>query len=139
MSEQNKALVQRFYDEVVTQGNIDLIDELVSEDLVEHEEFPGLEPNREGVKAFFRMIRAAFPDLTFTIEDILAEGDRVAARVTVRGTQKGEWMGIPPSDRHIEVTAIDFLRFEDGKAVEHWGVMDAMAMMEQLGALPVPG
>jgi steroid delta-isomerase-like uncharacterized protein len=137
MSEQNKAIARRFYDEVVSQDKLDLIDELVDPNVVEHEEFPGLSPGREGVKEFFAMFRSAFPDLQFTIEDMVAEGDKVAARVTVRGTHKGPFLDIAtPTGKQITVGVIDIFRFASGKIVDHWGVTDQMSMMQQLGAIP---
>ncbi|HEY1357952.1 MAG TPA: ester cyclase [Thermoleophilaceae bacterium] len=135
MSDDLKGTVQRFYDEL-NKGNLDIIDEVLSEDFVDHEEFPGLEPNREGVKQFFAMFRAAFPDLRMEADDMVAEGDRVVARLTARGTHQGDFMGMPPSGKAVEVAVYDMLRFEDGKVAEHWGLFDAMTMMQQLGAIP---
>ena len=77
-----------------------------------------------------------FPDLTFSAEDMIAEGDKVAVRFTMRGTHKGEFMGVPATGKQFEVSGIDIVRFAGGKAVEHWGVTDTMAMMQQLGAVP---
>jgi steroid delta-isomerase-like uncharacterized protein len=138
-TDDNKALMQRFFDEVVNGGNVDLIDELLTDDFVEHEEFPGLEPNREGVKQFFRTFRSAFPDGTFSVEEMIAEGDTVATRVTIRGTHEGEFLGIPATGRSVEVAAIDFVSFEDGKMTAHWGVGDMVSMLQQLGVMPPPG
>jgi steroid delta-isomerase-like uncharacterized protein len=135
----NKQILERFFKEVVNAGNLDLIDELLSEDFVEHEEFPGLAPNRDGVKQFFAMWRSAFPDGSFTTEQMVAEDDLVTARVTVRGTHHGEFMGVPATGRAVEVQAIDIIRFADGVMAEHWGVFDAMGLMQQLGAVPGPG
>lgn len=136
MTEQNKALLRRFYEEVIGEGKLDLIDELIAPDFVEHEEFPDMPPGRDGVKQVFSMFLEAFPDLHFHIKDMLAEGDKVVARVTMHGTHKGPFMGIPPTGKEIFVQAIDILRFADGKAIEHWGVTDQMSMMEQLGVKP---
>jgi steroid delta-isomerase-like uncharacterized protein len=138
-SDANKAIMQRFYDEVVNAGNIDLIDELLSDDFVEHEEFPGLGADRESVKKFFVMFRGAFPDVRFTTEQMLAEGDLVAAHARVRGTHQGEFMGVPATGRSIDVQAVDIVSFANGKATAHWGVFDAMGLMQQLGAMPEPG
>jgi steroid delta-isomerase-like uncharacterized protein len=135
-SDANKELLRRFYDEVVNQGNLDLIDELLTEDFVEHEEFPGLEQNREGVKQFFAMLRTAFPDLSMTVEHVVAEGDLAVANVRVRGTHQGEFMGVPATGKQIDVREIDLIRFRDEVATEHWGAFDAMGMMVQLGAMP---
>ena len=139
VSDTNKAIMRRFYDEVVNAGNVDLIDELLSDDFTEHEELPGLAPGREGVKQFFRMFNQAFPDSTFTAEHVLAEGNTVAARVTVRGTHQGEFMGIPATGKFVEFQAMDFVQFADGIATAHWGVTDMVAMLTQLGVMPEPG
>ena len=139
-TEQNKALYRQFVEEVFNRGNTSAIDELVAPDFVEHEELPpGVPSGREGVKQLSIMLRSAFPDLKATIDDILAEGDKVAARMTWRGTHKGEFMGIPPSGKNVSVEVIDFVRFAGGKFVEHWGLMDNASMMQQLGAVPAPG
>ena len=136
MSEQNKAIARRFYDEVVGQGKIELIDELVDPNVIEHDEFPGQAPGREGVKEVFVMFRTAFPDLQFTVEDMIAEGDKLVTRLTMRGTHRGQFQDLAPTGKQISVTGIDILRFADGKLIEHWGVMDQMTMMQQLGAIP---
>ena len=109
----------------------------MADSFVEHEELPGGEPPTiEGVKAFFRAQIAAFPDLAMKVQDIIDGGDKVAARVRLTGTHKGEFMGMPPTGRTIDVQLIDIMRFgDDGLVYEHWGVLDAMAMMQQLGAL----
>lgn len=139
MSNDNKALMRRVYDEVINGGNVALIDELVAADFIEHEEFPGLAGGREGMKQFFTMMRTAFPDLRMAVDDLIAEGDKVVARTTMSGTHKGEFMGMDPSGKQFRVSAIDVIRFADGKAVEHWGLTDAAAMMEQIGAIPAAG
>ena len=109
----------------------------LADDFVEHEETPGLAPTKDGVLQFFRMYRAAFPDLKMDPEDIIASGDKVVARVRATGTQDGEFMGLPPSGKRIDVQLMDIIRFgDDGLAHEHWGVFDAMTMMQQLGVVP---
>jgi len=123
--------------ELISAGDIDGFGELVAEDLIEHEEFPEFEPTKEGVKQVFHMYRAAFPDLRMEPEDVLASGDKVIARVRATGTQQGEFMGIPASGKSVDVQLIDIIRFgDDGLAHEHWGVFDALKMMQQLGAIP---
>jgi steroid delta-isomerase-like uncharacterized protein len=139
MSDDSKAMMQRFYDEVVNAGNLNLIDELLADDFVEHEEFPGIPPTREGVKQFFALLKTAFPDGTMTAEDLIAEGDRVAARAKFRGTHQGEFMGVPATGRPVDVQLVDIVQFRDGRGTAHWGVFDAMTMMQQLGAIPEPG
>ncbi len=134
--ENNKAVAQRIYD-AINQGNLDLFDELISADFVEHEEFPGLPSiGPEAPKAALGMFRAAFPDLRFTPNEMIAEGDRVAVRATMTGTHQGEFMGIPPTTKSCNVQVFDILEFRGDKATAHWGVMDQVAMMEQLGITP---
>lgn len=137
--EKNAAAMKRFYDDVVNKGNLKLIDELVTADFIEHEEMPGMKPGREGVKEFFTMFRAAFPDLQFQVNDMVAKGDKVWVYITIRGTHKGQFMDMAPTGKTIEVKGFDIIRFVNGKAVEHWGLTDSMTMMMQLGAMPAPG
>jgi len=132
------ASLRAIYDRINT-GDIDGFGDLMADDFVEHEQTPGLEPTREGVKQFFQMYRAAFPDLRFDAEDVLASGDKVVGRVRVTGTHRGEFMGMPATGKSIAVQAVDIVRFgDDGLAHEHWGVFDALTMMQQLGAVPAP-
>jgi steroid delta-isomerase-like uncharacterized protein len=136
MTEQHKDLTRRFYDEVLSKGDVDLIPELCSEDIVDHEAPPDMPQGIEGVQAFVQMFRQAFPDLQVVVEDELAEGDRVACRVRYTGTHEGEFMGVAPSGNRIDVEVIDIARIVDGKCVEHWGVTDNMGLMQQIGAMP---
>jgi steroid delta-isomerase-like uncharacterized protein len=130
------ATLRRFYD-LINAGDVDGFGELLADDFVEHEETPGLAPTKEGVKAFFKMYIAAFPNLRMDPEDVLASGDKVVARVRATGTHEGEFMGMPATGKSIEVQAIDIVRFDDdGLAHEHWGVFDVMGMMQQLGVVP---
>jgi steroid delta-isomerase-like uncharacterized protein len=135
----NLAAMNRIYNEVINQGKLEVFDELVSPDMVEHEELPGFESNREGIKQYFQMMHNAFPDLHFQVDDIFASGDKVVARITMHGTQQGEFMGVQPTGKKIAVESIDITRFANGKLVEHWGVTDAMSMMQQLGVMPPEG
>ena len=130
------ATMRRAYD-LINAGDIDGFGELLADDFVEHEETPGLEPTREVVKVFFRMYVAAFPDLHFDAEDMIASGDKVVTRARATGTHQGEFLGIPATGKSIDVQLIDIVRFgDDGLGHEHWGVFDAMAMMQQLGVIP---
>jgi steroid delta-isomerase-like uncharacterized protein len=139
-TEQNKALVRQLVEEAINQGNISAIDELLIPDFVEHEELPpGIPPGREAPKVLFTALRSAFPDLKATIEYLIAEGDEVVLHMTWTGTHEGEFMGIPPTGKRISINVIDILGIAEGKFVEHWGVMDSMAMMQQLGVIPAPG
>ena len=133
-----EALTRRFYDEVFVQGKLDLIDEFVHDDFVEHEELPGLPPGKEGLRVFTTMMREAFPDLSVTVNDIIVGGNKLVSRIRLSGTHNGEFMGIPPTGKTIDVQAIDIMAFRDGKATEHWGVTDQMAMMQQLGVVEEP-
>ncbi len=131
--EENKEMTKRFYDEVVNRGMLDRIDQYVSEDAVENEE---INPNgREILKQFYKDFRTAFPDLNFTIEDLIAEDDKVVARMTVRGTHNGQgnFLGLTPNGKSLEMETIDIIRFEDGMMVEHWGKADYLGMLQQLG------
>jgi steroid delta-isomerase-like uncharacterized protein len=128
--------MRRAYD-LINAGDIDGFGELAADDFIEHEELPGLEPNKQGVITLFKGYKAAFPDLTMTVEDVIAEGDRAVARVTTTGTHSSDWMGIPASGKRIEVRLIDIMKFDDtGRISEHWGVMDMLAMLQQLGVVP---
>jgi len=132
------ATMRRMY-ELLSAGDVDGFGDLVADDFVEHEEILGLEPTKEGVKQLFRMYTAAFPDLRMHAEDILVSGDKVVARVRGTGTHQGEFMGMPATGKSVDVQLIDIIRFgDDGLAHEHWGVFDALAMMQQLGAIPEP-
>ena len=132
----HSANLRRIYD-MINDGDFEGFGGLMADDFVEHEETPGLSPTKDGVMEFFRAYKAGFPDLRFDLQDMLASGDKVVGRVRITGTHQGEFMGMPPTGRSIDVQAIDILRFsDDGLAREHWGVFDAMMMMQQLGAMP---
>ncbi len=133
-TEQNKALMNRIINEVFNRGNISLVDELLAPGFVEHEELPpGIPPGREAVKQLSTKFRSAFPDLKVTIDDTIAAGDKVVVRCTWRGTHKGEFMGVPPTGKKVSFGVIDIVRIAGGKVLEHWGQMDGMGMMKQLG------
>ena len=138
-AEENKAQLQRVYEQVFNQGNLDQIEEFFSADFVDHEAPPPGMEGLEGIEVlrqFVKVSRDAFPDLQFTAEDMIAEGDKVAARYTMRGTHQGEFLGVAPTGKQIEVTGIDIVRFEGGKMVEHWANSDELGMMQQLGLVP---
>jgi steroid delta-isomerase-like uncharacterized protein len=131
-----KQIAQRWFAEVMNEGKEETIDELCAESFVEHDPLPGTSPDRQGIHDFVKQVRAAFPDIEMTADDILAEGDRLAVRSTMRGTHQGEFMGIPASGKKVEVSNYDFVRFENDQVVEHWGTIDSAALMEQIGAVP---
>lgn len=136
MSEANKALVRRFYDEAFNKGNIAVLDELCAANFTDHNAAPGQAPGLEGVKRMITMYRIAFPDGQITVDDIIVEGDKVAVRSTMRGTHRGEFMGIAPTGKQVSVGGIDIVRVANGKAVEVWHMEDNLGMMQQLGAVP---
>jgi steroid delta-isomerase-like uncharacterized protein len=130
------ATMNRLYD-LINAGDVDGFGELLADDFVEHEELPGLEPSKEGVKQLFHMYRAAFPDLRMEVQDVLVSGDKAVARGRATGTHQGEFLGISATDKSVDVQLIDITRFgDDGLAREHWGVFDSLAMLQQLGAIP---
>ena len=137
--ETNKAQFRRIYEEMFNQGNLANVDELIAPDCINHEVPPGMN-NRgpESARQVVMMLRTAFPDLHFTIEELVAEGDTVAGRVTMSGTHLGPFQGIPPTGRSFQQAHMHFVRFRDGKAVEHRAVRDDLGMMRQLGVIPAP-
>ena len=138
-TEENKALLRRLYDEVFNKKNRAAIDEFISPNQVDHAAPPGLPGGIEGAKQTITMYWTAFPDLHFTVEDLIAEGDKVVARLTASGTQQGAFMGIPPTGKQATITAIDINRIAGGQFVEHWLNMDTLGLLQQLGVVPMPG
>ena len=136
-TETNTTVASRWYEEVFNAGNLALIDELFAPNFVDHDPSNPL-PGLEGVRQLVSMYRGAFPDLHLTIDDEITEGDKVVTRFTGRGTHMGPLMGIPPSGKRVTITAIDILRFENGRIAEHWGNQDLLGMMRQIGVIP-PG
>ena len=137
--EQNKEIAARLHEEVVNQKNLSALDDYVATDVVWHNPPPGLAPGMEGYKQFFPMLYAAFPDWHATVEDVIAEGDKVVQRITGGGTHKGEWMGIAATDKQVTMTGILIYRIAGDKIVEEWLQYDVMGLMQQLGAVPSPG
>ncbi len=140
-TEENKAIVRRYWEEAWNKGNLAVVDELVAADFDGHPQpsDPDFGRGPEGVKRLVGMYRAAFPDVQMTIEDMLAERDRVLVRWTGRGTHTGELMGIPATGKSATVTGMFLSRIADGKIVEGWGNFDALGMLQQLGVVPSPG
>ncbi len=138
-TEENKAVVQRFNEligEFFRTGDADALDEVLAPEFVYHQ--PGTPPDLESFKQFLPMFRAAFPDMRYTVEDLIAEGDKVVDRLTWEATHQGELMGIPPTGNTVRVTEMHISRIADGKIVERWGQQDMLGMMQQLGAVPPP-
>ena len=138
-TEENKALFRRTYEELLNGGDFSVADELVATDFINHEAPRGRDRGPESMRGLATMLRTAFPDLHFEIEELVAEGDVVAGRLTMSGTHEGMLMGTPPTGNSVRQDHMHFVRFRDDKAVEHWGVRDDLGMMQQLGVIPEPG
>ncbi|GAC1367274.1 MAG: ester cyclase [Ktedonobacteraceae bacterium] len=137
-TEDNKALARRYIEEVFNQKNLALVDELNTPDFVLHNASMTIQ-GREPYKQYLSMLLTAFPDMHISIEDMIAEGDIVTERVTIRSTHKGDYMGIPPTGKQATMTAIYIIRFTNGKGVEVWANSDDLGAMQQLGVIPTPG
>ena len=132
-TEENKALVLRWFGEL-DRGNLDVVDELIAEDYVDHNPaLPNLPPGREGVRQYVRILKTAFPDAAHTIDDLIAEGDKVMTRVTARGTFLGECIGYQPTGKEVQISGIAVHRLAGGKLVEHWAQADIAGFMHQIG------
>jgi steroid delta-isomerase-like uncharacterized protein len=137
--QENKAIIRRFLEEIFAGGNLELVDELFAPNFVLHDpSIPQEVRGPEGIRQYITMYRTAYPDTHFTIEDQIAEGDRVVTRWTGQGTHQGELMGIPPTGRRVTVTGIEVDRIAGGKIEETWVSYDALGMMQQLGVVPSP-
>lgn len=134
-TDDNKAIVRRFIDEIFVQGRKETVDELLADDFVAHT-WPSTGQPKDDLKGAIDRTSKGLADAMFRIEDVIAEGDRVAVRLTAAATQVGELMGMPPSGRRYEIGEIHIFRLRDGKVVEHWHQFDQMKMMQQLGAMP---
>jgi steroid delta-isomerase-like uncharacterized protein len=134
-TQQNQEVLRRVIEEGFNKGNYDALDALFAPDFREHQF--GLKPTLDGLKQDIQYLRAAFPDLHLTIEDMIADADKVWIRMTSRGTNRGPFMG-PPTGKPMKITVMDVCRFENGRIVEHWGVPDRFAVLAQLGLLPRP-
>lgn len=134
--EQNKALYRRWFEEVVSRGDLDLADELLAPGYVLH--FPGAPApvDREGHTGLVQMFRAGFPDWVETVDDVIAERNRVVIRVTGHGTHDGDFQGIPPTGRQVTATGVGIARIENSRIAESWAAYDALGLMQQLGAIP---
>jgi steroid delta-isomerase-like uncharacterized protein len=139
-NEQNKALMRRYFEEAWNQGNLAVLNEIVAPHFTNHNPaIPGLPPGSDGLKPIFAAFRTAFPDLHFTIDDMISEDDKVVTRWTLQGTHQSEFMGIPPTGKRFVAGGIEIERIIDGKIVEHWLQADNMGLMQQLGVIPGPG
>jgi steroid delta-isomerase-like uncharacterized protein len=134
-TEANKAVVRRFIREIFEEGRAEALDELVAPDFVRHAD-PSGDTGRDELRAAMNRVSKGLADVAFTIEAMIAEGDRVAVRLTSKARQVGEFIGIPPSGRSYTIGEIHIFRVHDGKIAEHWHEADFLGMMRQLGALP---
>ncbi len=139
MSAENKAILRRFFEDLFNTGNLDVADEIVATDYLNHNPAPGETPGRDGLKQFIAATRTGLPDLLFTVEDQIAEGDKVVTRWTATGTHQGEFAGIPATDKPVRITAINIHRVANGQVQEGWLNWDALGMLQQLGVMPTPG
>jgi steroid delta-isomerase-like uncharacterized protein len=136
-AEENKEIVRRFFEEGPSKGNLNVADELLSPDFILHVPLPS-SPGIEGINEVITACRAAFEHLNVTIEDMVADGNNVAARFTARGIHKGDFMGLPATGKPITMTGIEIFRIKDGKIAELWGEANLLGLMQQLGIIPVP-
>lgn len=135
-TETNKAIVRRYFDQVLNEQHDDLAEEFLAENIELHGS--GLAPGLEVVKQWLTMFAAAFPDGHYTVEDVVAEGDKAVARTTFNGTHKAEMQGIPATGKAVSVPSITIFRLENGKITEGWLIFDNLGMMQQLGVIPEP-
>jgi steroid delta-isomerase-like uncharacterized protein len=134
----NVALVRRFIDEVFLEGRYDAVDELVADDFTAHTWGPA-PVGRDGMKAAIERVSAGLSDATMTVEDVIAQDDRVVVRLTSSARQVGPFMGLPPSGKRYEIGEIHIFRIQDGRVAEHWHEGDFLGMLRQLGAMPAAG
>ena len=134
--EENKEVVRRVFEEVWTKKTLKLIDDLYDPNFVNHNPDPNQTPDREGLKQGIKNVLDAFPDIKVTIEDLIAENDKVVARVTITGTHKGKFISTLPTNRQITFPVITINRFASHKIIEKWSLSDSLAMLLQLGVIP---
>lgn len=134
---ENKEFFRRYIEVIFNEGRHDLLPDYVASDAVDHDPLPGTEtmPILQGLASFLEMRRQAFPDFKYTIEDVLAEGDKVFGRLTMHGTHTGAFLGIPASGVNAEMKVMTLVRLQDGKVQEHWGRPDMMSLLRQIGAI----
>jgi len=136
--EDNKAIIRAYVETVWNQQQLDRADEVVAPDFLDHAALPGQAPGLEGARRKWAMYLNAIPDLRVTIEELVAEGDKVAVRRTYEGIHRGELLGIPATGRQLRVGGISIFRLAEGKIAEHWEQLDRLALMQQLGVIPAP-
>lgn len=135
--DRNKQVVRRLYQDALNGRNLGLLDELVRSDYIEHDPLPGQGEGIDGIKSRYGMLIEAL-DPTFTVEDVIAEGDKVVVRWTNSGKMVGEFLGMPANGKTFTIPGIDIYRVENGKLAEHWHVIDALGQLQQIGLFPAP-
>ena len=133
MTKENESLIRRYFDEMLSNGNFAAADELIDTDVVFH---PAEISGRDNFLQYIGVLRAAFPDLSFTVEDEVSDGEKGAGHFTMRGTHQGEFMGIPASNNAIEIRGVDFFHISNNRIKEIWVSLDSFGFMQQLGAIP---
>jgi steroid delta-isomerase-like uncharacterized protein len=136
--EENKAVVRQFF-ETFSRNDFAAFEAVTSQDIVYHTAPPGISPGIQGYRELMGMYHGAFPDMQLTIDDVLAEGDKVVTRFTPSGTHRGELMGIAPTGKRVSIDGISIVRVAGGKVVEEWDQLDMLGMLQQMGAIPTPG
>lgn len=139
MSERNKAVVHRAVEELFNTGNLDIVEQVFAPDYVDHSPSDSELSGLENVKRFVAAWRAAFPDTRSTVEDMIAEGDKVAARWTTRATHRGEFLGVPPTGNVVTAQWLGIFHLSDGRIVDSWDHYETQGLLRQLGIDPTPG
>lgn len=137
-ADENKTLIRRLYEEGISKGNMSILDESIAVDYIEHLFLPDLPPGLEGLKMFVQAFHVGFPDVHITVEDVIAEQDKAASRITIRGTHTDGFQGLPSTGKQVTLEALDHWRFSGGKVVEHWGGPNQFGLLHQLGLVSMP-
>lgn len=137
-TERNKAVIRRFVEEVQNGKDFDVYDELNDPDFVNLSSPPGVPSDREGGKLFLQAFAQAYPDATFTVDAMIAEGDQVMTKKTMSGTNTGDFAGVPATGRRVTFQYVDIMSVRDGRIVQHWNILDQFSWLTQLGVLPAP-
>ena len=137
-AEENMATARRYYDEVLNAGQLAVLNEIGAADYIENSPLPGQGTGLSGWEDRVNIVRGAFPDIHYTVEDMFGAGDRVAVRWRLAGTHTGPIMGIPPTGRPVQMGGIDIHRLAGGRLAEHWDQVDLLGFLQQIGAIPAP-
>lgn len=135
----DKENVRRLHERIFNKRDLKAVDELVAPNFVDHDALQGFDPGPDGLRQMVRWLTSAFPDYQMTVDDVIADGDKVVLLISGSGTQQGEFMGIPATHKHFDnYRQVHILRFQNGRATEHWAVRDEAGLMRQLGVMPAP-